>query len=115
MLLCASSVKDHRWCSKVAGTKKRHWCSYQITHILGKQTQGKEKQKKNVVNPLHPNISMHILHTVLYTFQRGWQGEIVQQSRAALVGDHLLYSHNFHFLYSCDLNVWFKDDIVRRN
>ena len=34
----------------------------------------KKKQKKNTriinspPNPLHPNISMHILHTVLYTF-----------------------------------------------
>ena len=24
--------------------------------------------KKNVINPLHPNVSMHILHTVLYMF-----------------------------------------------
>ena len=40
-------------------------------------------------------------------FQRGWQGEFVSQSRAALVGDHLLYSHDFH--------VWFRADIVRRN
>ena len=24
----------------------------------------------NLFNPLHPNISMHILHTVLYTFPR---------------------------------------------
>ena len=40
-------------------------------------------------------------------FQRGWQGEFVSQSRAALVGDHLLYSHNFH--------VWFRCEIVRRN
>ena len=40
-------------------------------------------------------------------FQRGWQGEFVSQSRAALVGDQLLYSHNFH--------VWFMGDIVRRN
>ena len=40
-------------------------------------------------------------------FQRGWQGEFVSQSRAALGGDHLLYSHDFH--------VWFRGDIVRRN
>ena len=40
-------------------------------------------------------------------FQRGWQGEFVSQSRAALVGDHLLYSHDF-----C---VWFRGDILRRN
>ena len=39
-------------------------------------------------------------------FQRGWQGEFVSQSRAALVGDHLLYSYDFH--------VWFRGDIVRR-
>ena len=26
------------------------------------------KDYQSVVNPLHPNISMHILHTVLYTF-----------------------------------------------
>ena len=36
-----------------------------------------------------------------------WQWEFVQQSRASLVGDHLLYSH--------DLNVWFRDDVVKRN
>ena len=58
------------------------------------------------LNPLHPNISMHILHTVLH-FPRCWQGEFVHQSKASLVGDH--------FLYSCGLNVWFRGDIVRRN
>ena len=36
-----------------------------------------------------------------------WQGEFVQQSRASLVGDHILYSR--------DLSVWFKGDVVRRN
>ena len=36
-----------------------------------------------------------------------WQGEFVQQSRASLVGDHLLYSH--------DLSVWFRRDVLRRN
>ena len=36
-----------------------------------------------------------------------WQGEFVQQSRASLVGDHVLYS--------LDLNVLFRGDIVRRN
>ena len=29
------------------------------------------------IHPSHPYISMHILHTVLHTFQRGWQGEFV--------------------------------------
>ena len=36
-----------------------------------------------------------------------WQGEFVQKSRASLVDDHSLYS--------CDLNVWFRDGIVGRN
>ena len=40
-------------------------------------------------------------------FLRCWQGEFVEQSRVPLVGDH--------FLYSRDLNVWFRGDIVRRN
>ena len=28
-------------------------------------------------DPFHPNISMHILHTVLFYFLRNWQGEFV--------------------------------------
>ena len=59
-------------------------------------------------NPSHPNISMHILHTVLHRFPMVLtQGEFVEQSRASLVGDYFLYSH--------DLNVWFWADMVRRN
>ena len=38
------------------------------------------------------------------TFLRCWQGEFVEKSEAALVGGH-----------SLDLNVWFREDIVRRN
>ena len=45
-----------------------------------------------------------LISTRLITF---WQGELVQQSRASLVGDH--------FLYSRDLNAWFRADIVGRN
>ena len=59
------------------------------------------------LDPLHPNISMHILYTDLYTFLWNWQEEFISQSRASLVGDHFLYSH--------DLYVWFRGDIVRRN
>ena len=40
-------------------------------------------------------------------FLRGWQGEFVQQSRASIVGDH--------FLHSCDVNVWFRGDVVRKS
>ena len=38
------------------------------------------------------------------TFLRCWQGEFVEKSEAALVGDH-----------SLDLDFWFREDIVRRN
>ena len=40
-------------------------------------------------------------------FLRHWQGEFVQPSWASLVGDHSLYSY--------DLSVWFRGDIVRRS
>ena len=40
-------------------------------------------------------------------FPRHCQGEFVQQSRASLVADHLLYSHDHH--------EQFSGDIVRRN
>ena len=40
-------------------------------------------------------------------FLRCWQGEFVYWSKASLLGDHFLHSHN--------LNVWFRCDIVRRN
>ena len=40
-------------------------------------------------------------------FPRCWQGEFVIQSKVSLPGDHFLYSH--------DLNVWFRSDIVGRN
>lgn len=36
------------------------------------------------------NISMHILHTLLYTFPEVLQREFVKQSRASLDGDHFL-------------------------
>ena len=39
-------------------------------------------------------------------FSRCWQEEFVQWSRASLVDDHLLYSR--------DLNVWSRGNIVRR-
>ena len=63
-----------------------------------------------ILSPLHTDISMHILHTVLCTLQRGWQGEFVSQSGAALVGDHCgLYPHDFL--------VWFtlKHPILHTN
>ena len=49
---------------------------------------------------------MHILHTVLYTSSKCWQGEFVYQSRVFQAGDH--------FLYSRDLTVWFRGDSIGR-
>ena len=45
------------------------------------------------INPLHPSISINILHTVLYIFLKSLQGEFVSQTTASLAGDHFLYSH----------------------
>ena len=50
------------------------------------------------INPLHSNISMHILHTVLIYFVRCWQGEFVYRLKASFVGDHFLYSHDFNVI-----------------
>ena len=66
------------------------------------------------LNPTHPNIIMHILHTVLwyiytyihiYIYWSLYIREFVKPSRVFVVGDH--------FLYSLDLNVWFWDDMVK--
>ena len=41
-------------------------------------------------NPLHPNISMHILHTVLYTFLKVLTRRICLTIENSLNGDHFL-------------------------
>ena len=48
------------------------------------------------VNPLIPNISMHILHTTPPTFLRVLTWEFFQKSRVSFVGDHLPYSHDLN-------------------
>ena len=58
------------------------------------------------INPFHTDISMHILHTVLFTFPKLLQVEFVWQSRVSLIG--------VHFLCISDLNMWFRGDMVRR-
>ena len=47
-------------------------------------------------NPLPPNISMHILHTVLHTFPKRLTRRICVTVKSCF-SDHLLYSHNFLF------------------
>ena len=51
--------------------------------------------KTELFNPLHPNISVHILHTVLYTFPLVLVRRI-EQSRVSLVNDHFLDSRELN-------------------
>ena len=57
---------------------------------------------------LYPNISMHIPHTVLYTFPK------VLILRLFLLIKWFFYSWWSFALFS-DPNVWFKGDVVRRD
>ena len=45
------------------------------------------------LNPLHPNISMHILHSVLYTFLKGRKRRICLTVKSSLVVNHFPWSH----------------------
>ena len=58
-----------------------------------------------VIHALHPNISIHILHTLLYLFLLVLTRRIYLKIKASYVGDHFLYSH--------DLNEWFSQITVR--
>ena len=59
------------------------------------------------MNPKHPNISMDILHTVPYTVPKVLTRRICLTIKSFFFNDHFLYSH--------DLNVWFRGDTVKRN
>ena len=48
------------------------------------------------INPLHPNISIHILHSLLYTFTIVLTRRICLTIKASLSGDHFLYSHGLY-------------------
>ena len=59
------------------------------------------------INPLHPNISMHILHNVFHTFAKVLTRRICLTIKVLLVVDD--------FLDSLGPNVCFMGDSVRRN
>ena len=63
--------------------------------------------RRFLLNPFHPSISMHILHTVLSTFPKVLARRICFTTKSFLVGDHFFYFH--------DVNVGFRVDIIRRN
>ena len=52
------------------------------------------RQGSLLVNPLHPNISMYILHTVLHKFLKGLKKRICETVKSSLVTDHFPYSHD---------------------
>ena len=47
------------------------------------------------INPLHSNVSVGILRTVLFTFQKVL-GEFVKKSGTSQIGDHFCYSHDLY-------------------
>ena len=49
-----------------------------------------------LLDPLHPDISMYILLTVLYIFPGVLTRRICLKSRALLIGDHFLDSHDLN-------------------
>ena len=59
-------------------------------------------QLATFLNPFHPSISVRNHHTVLHTFPKVLTGRTFN-------------SQDILFRYSCDLNVWFVADIIRRD
>ena len=51
----------------------------------------------NAWKPLCLNVTMHILHSFLYTLPLVLKGEFVKQSSVWLVCSHFLYCHDFMF------------------
>ena len=74
---------------------------------IGLKTMRLIAKVKTKVNPLHPNVSMHILQTLLYTFPLVLTRRIRVKVKASQVNDHFLNSH--------DHNKWFNSIYVRRN
>ena len=60
-----------------------------------------------LISLLHSNISIHIHYTILFIIPMVPTGEFVWQSGASYIGDHFLYSH--------DLEFWFKSNTVKGN
>ena len=91
------------------------WCNRELCLEKGPegatktwQPAGRLKWRRKDVLTLSTLTSVCIF-SILFSihFQRCWQGELAWQSRASVIVDHFLYSH--------DLSMWFRDDVVRRN
>ena len=97
------------WSSSNKSKLSQHGCDHgSLTH--NRSTSGKqwtpEPLNTKDLNLLYTSIIMQPLLAVLYTFSMALQGEFVEQSRASWLC--------FHFLFSPDLDVWFRCDIVGR-
>mgnify|MGYP006963832109 CR=1 FL=1 len=49
-----------------------------------------------MLSPLNPNISIVILHSLLFTFPLVLTRRICLMIKASYVGDHFLYSHGLN-------------------
>ena len=72
--------------------------SYSLRDVLGCETHA---------TLYNPTSCIHILYSVLYAFPKVLTKRIFYQSIASLVC--------YHFLYCCDVDVWFRGNIIRRN
>ena len=48
------------------------------------------------INPLHPKINMHILHTILLYISHGADKENLFNNQESQTGDHFLFSHDLN-------------------
>ena len=62
-------------------------CNLKIRKVEGKKA---EEPLTQIINPLHPKISVHILHAVFYTFPTVLTWRFAKQSRALVFVDHYL-------------------------
>ena len=63
------------------------------------------KAPRSSIKPLNPNISIHILHTVFYTFPTVLKMRKCLTIKSFLVGDY--------FLCSRDSNVWGRGEYCK--
>ena len=52
--------------------------------------------EETILNPLSPDMKMHILLTVLHTFLMELDWRICLNIKHLVLGDHFLYSHYFN-------------------
>ena len=104
LLLEQHPMSDHAHPAHPPSHKHTHTHAHAHTHTHTHAHTHTHQQKGHyLLDDLSPShlqpTYKHILHTVLWHFQRCWQREFVNRSKASFVGDNFLHSH--------DLNVWY--------